>query len=116
MDNPKKYCILLHKSGFLLNQAVISLASLEKRIEIVFSDAIDTNELAREISKINPDVVLLNESQPVASREVLTKLLTTLSKIKIVVVSADSNWLHVFNKEDLLLTRFEDLLTVIKAD
>jgi len=51
-----------------------------------------------------------------AAKEALTKLMTTQSKIRIVIVNDDNNWLHIFNKEDLLLTRLEDLLTAIKAD
>ena len=116
MNNQKNYCILLHKSDFLLNQAVLSLMSLEEKLEIVISEAVDTNELALEVSRIHPNVVLFNGSQPMAAKEALTKLMTTQSKIRIVIVNEDNNWLHIFNKEDLLLTRLEDLLTVIKAD
>jgi len=92
------------------------LVSVEEGLEIVISEASDTNELVLAVSKINPDVVLLNDSHPMAAKEALTKLMTTQSKIRIVIVNDDNNWLHIFNKEDLLLTKLEDLLTAIKAD
>ncbi len=116
MINPKKYCILVHRSDFLLSQVVLSLTCLEQDIEVVISEANDINELAVAVSEFNPIVVLLYESQPMAAKESLTQLLTGHPKIRIVIVSIHSNWLYVFNKEDLLLTKLEDLLTIIKAD
>jgi hypothetical protein len=88
---------------------------LEEELEIVVSEAVDMAELEMDISKINPSVVLFSESQPLATNEALTQLLTSHPKIKIVIASVSSNWLHIFDKEDMLLTSFEDLLTVIKS-
>jgi hypothetical protein len=116
MINPNNYCILVHKSDVLLKRAVLSLMDLEKELEIVVSEAVDINELAMDVSKINPNVVLFSESQPMAAKEALTQLLVGHPKIRVVIVSVNSNWLHIYDKEDKLLTRLEDLLTVIKAD
>jgi len=49
-------------------------------------------------------------------KEALTQVQTCHPKIRIVVVNIHSNWLYVFNKEDLLLTKPEYLLTFIEAD
>ena len=116
MNNPNNYCILVHKSDVLLKRAVLSLMNLEKELEIVVSEAVDINELATDVSKINPNVVLFSESQPMAAKEALMQLLVSHPKIRVVIVSVNSNWLHIYDKEDKLLTRLEDLLTVIKAD
>ena len=115
MNNPNNYCILVHKSDVLLKRAVLSLMNLEKELEIVVSEAVDINELATDVSKINPNVVLFSESQPLATKETLAQLLVSRQKIRIVTVSVESNWLHIFDKEDKLLTNLEDLLTVIKS-
>jgi hypothetical protein len=116
MNNPINYCVLVHKSDVLLKRAVLSLMNLEKELEIVVSEAVDINELSTDVSKINPNVVFFSETQPLAVKETLAQLLISHPKIRIVIVSVNSNWLHIFNKEDKLLTRLEDLLTVIKAD
>lgn len=116
MTTSKKYCILVHQSDSLLSHAVLRLTYSEQSIEVVVSEANDINELAMEVSEFNPIVVLLDESQPMASKEALAQLLTCRPKIRIVIVSVHSNWLYVFSKEDLLLTKLEDLLTVINAD
>jgi hypothetical protein len=88
--------------------------NLEKELEIVISEAVDINQLATDVSKINPNVVLLSESQPLAVKETVAQLLVNHPKIRIVIVSVNSNWLHIYDKEDKLLTKLEDLLTVIK--
>jgi hypothetical protein len=69
-----------------------------------------------DVSKIQPNVVLFSESQPMAAKESLAQLLIGHPRLRIVVVSVDSNWLHIFNKEDMLLTSLDDLLAVIKSD
>jgi hypothetical protein len=104
------------KTDVLLKRAVIRLMDLEKGLEVVISDADDIKELAMDISKINPNVVLFSESQPLATKEVLAQLLISHPKIRVVTVSVSSNWLHIFDKEDKLLTNLEDLLTIIKAE
>ena len=116
MFNPNTLTILVLKSDVMLKRAVLSLMNLEKELEIVISEAVDINKLATDISKINPNVVLLSESQHLAAKEVVTQLMVSHPKIRIVIVSVNSNWLHIYEKEDKLLTKLEDLLTVIKAE
>ena len=116
MTAPKKPCVLVMKTDVLLKRAVISLMDLEQELEIVVSDAIDIPDLALDVSKINPEVILFSESHPVAAKETLAQLLFSHPKLRVVVVSEDSNWLHVFDKEDKLMTSLNDLLAVIKLD
>ena len=72
MTTSKKYCILVHQSDSLLSHAVLRLTYSEQSIEVVVSEANDINELAMEVSEFSPIVVLLDESQPMASKEALT--------------------------------------------
>jgi chemotaxis response regulator CheB len=114
MTSPNNFTVLVLKSDALLKRAVLSLMNLEKELEIVVSEAVDINKLATDVSKINPNVVLLSESQPLAAKETVAQLLVSHPKIRIVIVSVNTNWLHIYDKEDKLLTKLEDLLTVIK--
>lgn len=116
MISPKKSCVLVMKTDVLLKRAVISLMDLEKELEIVVSEAIDIPELAMDVSKINPSVILFSESHPVAAKETLAQLLFSHPKLRVVVVSENSNWLHVFDKEDRLMTSLDDLIAVIKVN
>jgi hypothetical protein len=115
MVNPNTFTILVLKSDVMLKRAVLSLMNLEKELEIVISEAVDINKLAMDIYKINPNIILFSETQPLAAKEIIAQLLVNHPKIKIVIVSVNSNWLHIYEKEDRLLTKLEDLLTVIKS-
>ena len=116
MTYPKNLCVLVMKTDVLLKRTVVSLMNLEKELEIVVSEAVNITDLAMDVSKINPNVVLFSESQPMAAKESLAQLLITYPKLRIIVVSVDSNWLYIYDKEDMLLTNLDDLLTVIKVD
>ena len=116
MIPPKNLCVLVMKTDVLLKRAVLSLMDLDEDLELVVSEAVDFLELAMDVSKINPNTVLFSESQPLAAKESLSQLVGVHPGLKIVVVSVNSNWLHIFDKEDLLMTSLDDLLAVIKSD
>ena len=119
MIYPNDLCVLVMKTDVLLKRAVISLMDLEEELEIVVSEAVDYPELAMDVSKINPNVVLFSESHPAAGKELLTQLMFSHPRLRVVVASVNSNWLHIFDKfgtDDKLMTSLDDLLTVIKGD
>ncbi len=117
MIPPINLCALVMKTDVLLKRAVVSLMDLEHTLEVVVSEAADYPEFALDISKIKPQVVLFSESHPLAAEESLSQLLINRGPgFRIVVVSVNSNWPYIFNKEDKLMTSLDDLLTVIKAD
>jgi DNA-binding NarL/FixJ family response regulator len=103
------------ESDVLVKRAVASLMILASELEVVVSEAVDIPELVRDINKINPTVLLLNESLPLSDKDSLTHLLISHPKLKVVIVSVDSNWLHIFDKQDMLLTRLDDLLAIIRS-
>ena len=60
-----------------------------------------------------PDVVILGESTPLAAESSLGQLLMSFPSLRVIVVGEGSNWLHVFSKQDKLVTRQTDLLDVL---
>jgi DNA-binding NarL/FixJ family response regulator len=111
----KPPCVLVLKPDVLLKRAFVSLLTAGNEFEVVVSEAKDLSELADDIFKIGPDIVFLSESMPLAKKETLIQLIVIHPGIKVVLVSEDSNWLHIFNKEDRLLTSLDDLLPIINS-
>jgi DNA-binding NarL/FixJ family response regulator len=110
-------CILILQQDVLLQRALESLLLVSNPdLRVVTSEALDIKGLVAEISKFEPDAVLLSESMPMAGEESLVLLLTTYPKLRVIVASESSNWLHLYSKQDILLTRLTDLLKVIKSD
>ena len=107
-------CILVTKQDSMLNRAITDLLqSSDCKLKIITSGANDVHELIAETSKIKPDVVILGESTPLARMDVLGNLLMSYPEMRVVVVSEESNWLHIFDKRDKLMTRNADLLDAL---
>jgi DNA-binding NarL/FixJ family response regulator len=105
---------LVMKQDALVNRALASLLlTSSSQLTVIVSEALDMRELVAEISKIKPDAVLLSESIPSAAKDSFAQLLMAYPKLRVIVVSEDSNWIHIFRKEDVLLNRLTDLLEVI---
>ena len=115
MISTKTPCILVLKADVLVKRAFASLMTSGADFEVVVSEAIDIPELADDISKTKPDVVFLSISIPLAKTDSLSQLLIRHPGLRVVVVSDDSNWLHIFKHEDKLLTCLDDLLLVINS-
>jgi DNA-binding NarL/FixJ family response regulator len=109
--------VLVIRKNSLLNQAMASiLQSSGSKIKVVTSAANDVQGLIVDISNLEPDVILLEESMALASKETITHLLMVYPNMRLIVVSDDSNWLHIYRKKDMLMTRPGDLLSIITSD
>lgn len=110
-------CVLVTKQDSMLNRALANLMhSSNCDFKIISSSAKDVKSLITETAKFKPDIVILGESTPLARMEVLGNLLMSYPEMRVVVVSEESNWLHVFDKRDKLMTRQADLLDVLCLD
>lgn len=107
-------CVLAMQQHSLMNQALITalLSSIPEH-KVVTSTANGLETLITEISELKPDVVLLGEATPLAAKDTLAHLLMCFPELRVIVVSEDTNWLHVFHKKDLLLTHQNDLLDIV---
>lgn len=106
-------CILVMKEDSLLKRAIVSLAQTGCDLDVVVSEANGLDEFTDDVFQIQPDAVLLGESMPMARREALSHLLMVHPRLRLIVVSEDSNWMHIFKKEDRLLTGLNDLALAI---
>lgn len=107
-------CVLVMKQDSLLKRALASaLLGSNCELKIINSGADDLGSLIAETSKVKPDIVILGESTPLARMDALGNLLMSYPKMRVVVVSEESNWLHIFDKKDMLMTRHADLLDAL---
>ncbi|HEY3312672.1 MAG TPA: hypothetical protein VGK00_13610 [Anaerolineales bacterium] len=110
-------CVLITQQPELLNEALLGMLNGSTgKFDIITSAAHNLEELMKEISGLQPDVIVLGESTPLAARDTLAPLLMAYPELRVIVVSEDTNWLHVFHKKDLLMTRQSDLLDLIEFD
>ncbi len=110
-------CLLAVPNNTLLDRALASvILSGNSEIKLVTSAASTLAELVSEISDLRADIVILSESMPLAAKESLISLLMSFTELRLIVVSEDTNWLHVFHKKDMLMTRQSDFKDSIFFD
>ncbi len=109
--------LLAIPNNTLLDRALASIIlSGDPEVKLITSIAKNLSQLVAEISDMKVDIVILAESMPLASKESLISLLMSFTELRIVVVSEDTNWLHIFHKKDQLMNRQADLLDVLYFD
>jgi DNA-binding NarL/FixJ family response regulator len=114
MNKPR---VLVMKQDSLLNQAVATiLKNSECEVKVITSGSNEVKGLIAEALELKPDIVILGESMPLARKEVLGHLLMTSPELQVIVVSEDTNWIHIFHKKDKLMTRQTDLSDVLCID
>ena len=107
-------CVLVTKQDSMLNRALTDLLQNSNcELKIITSGANDVHSLIAETSKVKPDIVILGESTPLARMDVLGNLLMSYPQMRVVIVSEESNWLHIFDKQDKLMTGNADLLDAL---
>jgi DNA-binding NarL/FixJ family response regulator len=113
MNNPR---ILIMKQDSILNHALATLIkNSECSLNVMTSAENDVRDLIAETSELKPDVVILGESTPLARKDVLGDLLMANPEMQVITISEDTNWIHVFQKKDKLMTRQSDLLDLLCA-
>jgi chemotaxis response regulator CheB len=106
--------VLVMNQDSLLNSALTDiLKNSACDVKVVTSGVNDVKGLIKETSELKPDIVLIGESTPLAQEDVLGHLLMINPELQVIIVSEDSNWVHIFHKKDLLMTRQSDLLDVL---
>ena len=110
-------CLLAIPNNSLLDRALESIISSgNSEIKLITSAAKNLTELVEEISDLEANIVILAESLPLAAKDTLVSLLMSFTELRVIVVSEDTNWLHVFHKRDMLMNRQADFKDAIYFD
>jgi len=107
-------CVLVMKNDWLMKRALEGiLQSVGDGLKVCISEASGVSGVSAEISQVQAGVILLGEYMPLAEDAAIMQLLAAHAKLRVIVVSEQSNWLHIFCKEDRLLAGLPELLSII---
>lgn len=108
--------VLVISNSSLLNQALKNIIADSKLgLEVIESAAQEYDELISEINTFIADVILLDKASSFATDDVLGKLLLLCPKLFLILVDQQSNWLHLYRREDILLTSSTDLMELVRS-
>src|SRR5512141_660027 len=92
--------VLIVDCGSLLINAFESISDNGNKFKVTVSRAQSLTDLFFEISSINPDCVIMCELRSLTTQEALGNLMMTYPRLKVILISEDSNVLKILHKED----------------
>jgi DNA-binding NarL/FixJ family response regulator len=101
-------------SGLLLDAGIANLLSLEPDMEIVDLSADETTGIVEQIERFQPDVVVLDEITYQAGETGLLAFLERSSEPRVVIVSADSNLLFIYEGHQVPIKEATDLVDAVR--
>jgi chemotaxis response regulator CheB len=110
----EKRCFFVAPKDSLFKQLVAGLLlDLADDINLYESRAVDFERLMDEFLVVSPDVVLLDEASPFSKDDFLVRLLIMKPGVPVIVISHESNSIHVVRRETQLLSSSHDLINML---
>jgi len=106
--------VLIVQNGSLLCAGIQRLLAGELEMEVLSSSQ-DWGELAEEVRRTQPDVVVLDEASHLVNPANLLALLNAGSTLRVMVVSANDNLVRIYGKQQVLITQAMDLVNIIRS-
>jgi hypothetical protein len=109
-------CFLLVFRDALFKQVLSNLlVEMNSRFEVFESNSEIVDDLLIEISKLQPDTVLLEETSPLSGNSCLFHLVKEMRGRPIIVVSQEYNLMHIVNWRTVPVETVNDLIKSIKS-
>lgn len=109
------HCLLVIDNDSPLNFALEMLLAPSSGIQAVKSNAKDLQGVVDEVCKLKSQVVILEDSATPTEEKSLANLLMSNPELKIIVVLKDSNYVHIFRKDEILIQNSSEFLEIIRS-
>jgi DNA-binding NarL/FixJ family response regulator len=111
MDVPR---VLVVDNGRLLGAGIESLLGVEIDLEVIGVSSDSRAGLIEEIRRFQPGVIVLDKDTYLTDPTSLLISLEDYSEVRVVQVSANSDLVCIYDKEQVLLTQGADLIKIIR--
>jgi len=108
-----KTVVIIHREYPLL-AGVEHLLSREEGFNLTTVSSFDMVDIVDEIEQLQPEIVILDESLPKDDFGRILDLLMTFLELRVVVVSGLNNQLQVYDKKQVLVNCFGDLISAVQ--
>lgn len=109
-------CLLVIENDSPLNFAFEMLLTPDKGVKATKSSAGDLQILVDEICETKPQVVIFEDTAKLTENHTLFDLLMSTPKVTIVIVQRESNYIHVFRKEEIMIESSSDFLEALRLE
>jgi DNA-binding NarL/FixJ family response regulator len=106
--------VLVVETHILIGAGIHSFLAGEADLEVTGISPGNQAELIREIRRLRPDIVVLDEDSRLAEPTHLLAWLKDYPRLRLVVVSANDNRVCIYDKQQILTSQASDLLGIIR--
>ncbi len=100
----------------MLGRGVELFLNTRKEWEVIrISDKHDARFLAREVERVQPDVVIIYQGDCASETNLPAQIITNQPNLKVILVSLENNSIEVYNKQKILVTELSDLFSIVEA-
>ena len=101
-------------SNELMGIAVENLFKTQADLEVVNIHLLTDADLVQELELNQPDVLITDESVDLSNPTMGLQSLIRFLNIRVIVLNTQANVLHVYKKQDVLVTEISDLFSVVR--
>lgn len=101
-------------SNELLGVSVEHLCRTQDDLDVHNAQFLVEADLIRELERYQPDVLIVDESIDVNYPTRLLQSLAVSPNVRVILLNGQANILHVYKKQDVLVTKASDLLSVVR--
>jgi hypothetical protein len=110
----KKRCFLAGRNESLFKNLVANLLiDLIADLDLYESQAEDLEGLLNEISKIDPTLIILDDSSSFSGESSIMSILMHQPNLPVIVIGMDSNLMHILRKETKIINSSNDLVKAV---
>ena len=106
--------VLVCDCGTLLGLGVESVLASDKDLVVFSALPEDEVGLIKAIDWFKPEVVILGECMVVSDKTTLHHILVKYPLLRLITISIDNNWLHIYQRQDIWLDKASGLTGVIR--
>lgn len=108
--------VIIVLSESVIGRGVESILSHEMDINVTGFPFIDANSLIDMIEKVQPNVVIMEESLIVSRRIDFLNLLRSCLNMRVLVLSNRENRINIYNHQEILVAQSTDLISAIRGN
>lgn len=106
--------ILVILNDPLLAIGVENLLTRETDLTVQSAASCDGKALVHQVENFQPEVIIFDENHPIDQLPVMLNLLKDCPELRFMVVGVNDNRVHIYNKQEILITRGADLVEAIR--
>ena len=113
---PKLIRVLIIHSNLLLLAGVENLLTRENDLQLSSVDFKNEKCLENTIARLKPNVVIFDDNVRFEDESILWGLIKKSPALRILIVGANKNLVQLFDKQEIQISHFKDLVTAIRGE